>query len=100
MSLAGLAAIGLFISTLTEVPVGAMATTAVLAVVTQIVGALPQLDWLHPWLFTYHWLDFADLLRQPISWDAFGANALLQGGYIAVFCALAYGRFSTKDVLS
>ncbi|MEV7649389.1 ABC transporter permease [Arthrobacter sp. NPDC089319] len=100
LSLAGLAAIGLFISTLTEVPVGAMATTAVLAVVTQIVGALPQLDWLHPWLFTYHWLDFADLLRQPISWDAFGGNALLQGGYIAVFCALAYGRFSTKDVLS
>ncbi|TJY69188.1 ABC transporter permease [Arthrobacter sp. CAU 1506] len=100
LSLAGLAAIGLFISTLTEVPVGAMATTAVLAVVTQIVGALPQLDWLHPWLFTYHWLDFADLLRQPISWDAFGANALLQGGYIAVFCALAYSRFSTKDVLS
>jgi ABC-2 type transport system permease protein len=100
LSLAGLAAIGLFVSTLTEVPVGAMATTAVLAVVAQIVGALPQLDWLHPWLFTDHWLDFADLLRQPISWDAFGANALLQGGYIAVFCTLAYSRFSTKDVLS
>ena len=100
VSLAGLAAIGLFISTLTEVPVGAMAATAVLAVVTQIVGALPQLEWLHPWLFTHHWLSFADLLRQPISWDAFGANALLQGAYIAVSCALAYGRFSTKDVLS
>lgn len=100
LSLAGLAAIGLFISTLTEVPVGAMAATAVLAVVTQIVGALPQLEWLHPWLFTHHWLSFADLLRQPISWDAFGANALLQGGYIALSCALAYGRFSTKDVLS
>jgi ABC-2 type transport system permease protein len=100
LSLAGLAAIGLFISTLTEVPVGAMAATAVLAVVAQILGALPQLDWLHPWLFTDHWVGFADLLRQPISWDSFGANALLQGGYIAVFCALAGSRIATKDVLS
>ncbi|WP_262106536.1 ABC transporter permease [Arthrobacter sp. Marseille-P9274] len=100
LSLAGLAAIGLFISTLTEVPVSAMAATAVLAVVAQILGALPQLDWLHPWLFTNHWVGFADLLRQPISWDSFGANALLQGGYIAVFCALAGSRFATKDVLS
>jgi ABC-2 type transport system permease protein len=25
---------------------------------------------------------------------------LLQGGYVAVFGALAYGRFVTKDVLS
>ncbi|EMY33922.1 permease component of ABC transport system [Arthrobacter crystallopoietes BAB-32] len=100
LSLAGLAAIGLFISTLTEVPVGAMAATAVLAVVAQILGALPQLDWLHPWLFTHHWVGFADLLRQPISWDAFAANALLQGGYIALFCTLAYGRFASKDVLS
>lgn len=51
LSLLGLAAIGLFISTLTEVPVGAMAATAVLAVVSQILDNLPQLEWLHPWLF-------------------------------------------------
>ena len=100
LSLLGLAAIGLFISTLTEVPVGAMAATAVLAVVSQILDNLPQLEWLHPWLFSHHWLGFADLLRQPISWDSFAANGLLQGGYIVVFCALAYSRFATKDVLS
>ena len=61
---------------------------------------LPQLEWLHPWLFSHYWLDFADLLRQPVAWDSFATNALLQGGYIAVFGALAYGRFVTKDVLS
>src|SRR5699024_4893980 len=70
VSLLGLSAIGLFISTLTDVPIGAMATTAVLAVVAQVLGQLPQLAWLHPWLFTDHWLGMADLLRQPISWDA------------------------------
>lgn len=100
VSLMGLSAIGLFMSTLTDVPVGAMAATVVLSVVSQVLDALPQLEWLHPWLFTHYWLDFADLLRQPIAWESFGTNLVLQGGYVAVFGALAYGRFITKDVLS
>lgn len=100
VSLLGLSAIGLFISTLTEVPVGAMAATIVLSVVSQVLDALPQLDWLHPWLFSHYWLDFADLLRQPIDWTSFGDNALLQVGYLLVFGSLAFGRFLTKDVLS
>ncbi|MFC5930639.1 ABC transporter permease [Cryobacterium melibiosiphilum] len=100
VSLLGLSAIGLFISTLTTVPVGAMAATIVVAVTAQILDALPQLAWLHPWLFSHYWLGFADILRQPILWDSFSDNALLQGGYILVFGALAYGRFATKDILS
>ncbi|MFF1385129.1 ABC transporter permease [Arthrobacter sp. NPDC058288] len=100
VSLLGLSAVGLFLSTLTDVPVGAMAATIVASVVSQVVGELPQLEWLHPWLFTHYWFGFADLLRQPIPWDSFAGNALLQAGYIAVFGALAYGRFVTKDVLS
>ncbi|MBT1003064.1 ABC transporter permease [Paenarthrobacter sp. DKR-5] len=100
VSLLGLSALGLFMSTLTDVPVGAMATTVVAAVVSQVLDALPQLDWLHPWLLSHYWLDFADLLRQPVSWDSFTANAALQAGYVAVFGALAYGRFTTKDVLA
>jgi ABC-2 type transport system permease protein len=100
ISLLGLSAIGLFISTLTDVPVGAMAATIVLSVASQVLDQLPQLDWLHPWLPSHYWLGFADLLRQPISWDSFGDNALLQGGYIVVFGALAYGRFVGKDILS
>jgi ABC-2 type transport system permease protein len=100
VSLLGLSAIGLFISTLTDVPVGAMAATIVLSVVSQVLNALPQLEWLHPWLFSHYWLGFADLLRQPVSWDSFGDNALLQAGYLAVFGSLAYGRFLTRDILS
>jgi ABC-2 type transport system permease protein len=100
VSLLGLSALGLFISTLTDVPVGAMAATIVLAVTSQVLNEIPQLAWLHPWLFSHYWLDFADLLRQPISWTSFGDNALLQLGYLLVFGALAYGRFTTKDVLS
>ncbi|MCU1529124.1 MAG: transporter permease [Frondihabitans sp.] len=100
ISLLGLSAIGLFISTLTSVPVGAMAATIVLSTAAQILGALPQLAFLEPYLFTNYWLGFADFLRLPISWDNFGANALLQLGYVIVFGFLAYGRFTTKDILS
>lgn len=100
LSMVGLAAVGIFVSTLTDVPVGAMATTIVVAVAAQILGGLSQLDWLHPWLLTNTWLDFADLLRSPIVWDSFVSNALLQGGYAAVFLSLAWARFTTKDILS
>ncbi len=100
LSMVGLASVGIFVSTLTDVPVGAMATTIVVAVASQILGGLSQLDWLHPWLLTNTWLDFADLLRSPIVWDSFAANAILQGGYAAVFLTLAWARFTTKDILS
>ncbi|NYD79750.1 ABC-2 type transport system permease protein [Arthrobacter cupressi] len=100
VSLLGLAAIGLAISTFTDIPVGAMAATVVLSVMSQVADNLPQLEWLHPWLFSQYWLGFADLLRQPISWTTFGDNALLQAGYILAAGAIAYGRFTSKDVLS
>ncbi len=100
LSMLGLSAIGLFASSLTNVPVGAMAATVVLAGVSQVLDQLPQLDWLHPYLFSHQWLGFGDLLRDPIAFDSFGNNALLQLGYVAVFGTLAFGRFATKDVLS
>ncbi|MCL6538371.1 MAG: ABC transporter permease [Acidothermus sp.] len=100
ISLIGMAAIGLFISTLTEVPVGAMAAVVVLAIVSQVLGTIPQVAWMHPWLFSHEWLGFGDLLRDPIEWSSTIRNGLLQAGYVAVFGALAYGRFTTKDILA
>lgn len=100
VSLIGLSAIGLFISTLTDVPVGAMAATVVLSITSQILGSLDQLSAIHPYLFTTHWFGFADLLRDPISWTSSGDNLLLQLGYAVVFGSLAMGRFVTRDVLS
>jgi ABC-2 type transport system permease protein len=100
VSMLGLSAIGLFVSTLTEVPVGAMAATVTLAVASQILDSIPQVDWMHPWLFSHQWLGLADLLRNPIVWDSLRANAQLQLGYVAVFGALAWARLTTRDVLS
>ena len=100
VAMLGLAAIGLFVSTLTDVPVGAMAATVVLAVTSQVLDQLPQLDAIHPFLFSDSWLGLIDLLRQPPEWSTFGTNALLQLGWFVVFGALAYGRFLTRDVLA
>ena len=100
VSLAGLAALGLAVSTFTEVPVAAMATTVVLAITSQILDAIPQVSWLHPWLFTHHWLAFGDLLRDPVPTDALVDGLLLQAGWIAVALAIAWSRFTTRDVTS
>lgn len=100
ISLMGLSAVGLFISTLTDVPVGAMAATVVVSIVSQILDTLPQLSGLHPYLLSHYWLDFADLLRNPIEWSSFSSNAVLQLGYIVVFGSLAHSRFVTKSILS
>lgn len=100
VSLIGFSAIGLFVSTLTVVPVGAMATTVVLSGVSQILDNIPQLEVIHPYLFTHYWLGFGDLLRQPIDFSSFASNIVLQGAYVAIFGALAYSRFTTKDILS
>lgn len=100
VSMAGLAAIGLFVSTLTEVPVGAMAATAAVPVVAQILGAIPQISAIHPWLFTDTWLSYGDFMRDPIAWETIQRGVLTQGGYVAVFVALAWARLTTKDVTS
>ncbi len=100
ISLLGLSAVGLFISTLTDVPVGAMAAIVTVSTVSQILDILPQLSVIHPWLLSHNWLGFVSLLRQPMDLSAFGANVLVQLGYIAVFGSLAYSRFTTKDILS
>jgi len=100
LSFSGLCAIGLFISTLTTIPVGAMAATVVLAGASQIADALPQLDAIHAYLPSHYWFGFGDLLRAPLVWDSFQQNGWLQLGYVVVFGGLAVWRFLTKDVLS
>jgi len=100
VSLAGLSAVGLAVSTFTEVPVAAMATTVVLAITSQILDAIPQLGWLHPFLFSHHWLAFGDLVRDPVPTGTLASGLLLQAGWVAISMAVAWSRFTTKDVTS
>ncbi|GAA3813847.1 ABC transporter permease [Cellulomonas soli] len=100
LSLTGLVAVGLFFSTLTEVPVGAMAATVVVAVVSSVLDSLPQLSAIQPWLLTHHWFDFAEFLRIDVGWDVLGQGLAVQAAWVAVFGALAWSRFTTADVSS
>lgn len=99
-SLLGLAAIGLFVSTVTNMPIAAMATTVVVGITVQILDSIPQLSAIHPWLFTHYWLSFGDLLRSPMFTANVVHNLWLQGLYVAVFGSLAWARFTSRDVLA
>ncbi|MFE6287875.1 ABC transporter permease [Streptomyces sp. NPDC057877] len=97
-SLIGIAALGLFVSTLTNSGVAAMATTVGLLITIQILDQIPQLDALHPYFFSHYWLSFADLMREPVYWDDLVKNLGLQGLYAAVFGSAAWARFTAKDI--
>ncbi|MER5987180.1 ABC transporter permease [Streptomyces sp. NPDC001787] len=97
-SLTGFAALGLFISTLTGSGIAAMAATVGLLITVQILGSIPQLSAVHPYLFPHYWLSFADLLRDPVHGDEIVRNLGLQGVYAAVFGSAAWARFTAKDI--
>ncbi|MFH9228598.1 ABC transporter permease [Streptomyces lydicus] len=98
LSLVGVAAIGLFLSTLTTSGIAAMATTVGLLITVQILDTLPQLEAIQPYLFPHYWLSFADLLRDPVYWDQLAKNFGLQAVYAAVFGTAAWARFTTRDI--
>ncbi|MEU6664696.1 ABC transporter permease [Streptomyces sp. NPDC046727] len=97
-SLVGVAALGLFVSTLTNSGIAAMATTVGLLITVQIVDQIPQLHAVQPYLFSHYWLSFADLMRDPVYWDDLVKNLGLQGLYAAVFGSAAWARFTAKDI--
>ncbi|KOT99890.1 ABC transporter permease [Streptomyces rimosus] len=98
LSLVGVAAIGLFVSTLTNSGIAAMATTVGLLIMVQILDTIPQLHAIQPYLFPHHWLSFADVLRDPVYWDRLQQNLGLQALYALVFGSAAWARFTTRDV--
>jgi ABC-2 type transport system permease protein len=98
--LCALAAIGLFVSTLTEQPIGATIALVIFTIVSFILDSIPQLDWLHPYLLTHWWLSFGDLLRDPIATDGLGRGLLSAAVYAAVFWTAAWARFAARDVSS
>ncbi|KQX84091.1 MULTISPECIES: ABC transporter permease [Streptomyces] len=97
-SLTGFAALGLFVSTLTDSGIAAMAATVGVLITVQILDTMPQLEGIHPYLFPHYWLSFTDLLRDPVRWDEIVGNLGLQAVYAAVFGSAAWARFTTRDI--
>ena len=100
LQLSALGAIGLFISTLTEQPIGATVAVVVVNVMMFVLDSISQLSWLHPWLLTHWWNSIGDLLRDPIAPDDLVRGLLTAGVYALVFWLAAWARFSSKDVTS
>ncbi|MFI5976735.1 ABC transporter permease [Streptomyces sp. NPDC051452] len=97
-SLVGVAALGLFVSTLTNSGIAAMATTVGLLITVQILDQIPQLHAIQPYLFPHYWLSFADLMREPVYWDDLVHNLGLQALYAGVFGSAAWARFTARDI--
>ena len=95
-SLAALGAIGMFVSTLTEQPIGATIAILVLAVSSEIMDNIPQLEAIHRYLPTHYWLAFGDLLRDPIAIDRAVPGVISALAYVAIFGTAAWARFGGK----
>ena len=98
--MAGLAAIGLAISTLTEHAIGAIAAILVLAVASEVADNVSQFAVIHPYLPTHFWLSFDSLLRAPIDTTTLLHGLLSFAAYIVVFGSIAWARFTSADVTS
>jgi ABC-type transport system involved in multi-copper enzyme maturation permease subunit len=97
-AMAALGAIGLAISTFTEHPIGAIAAVLVLAVGSEIADNIPQFATVQPYLPTHWWLDFDSLLRTPVDTSTLLRGLLSFGIYAAIFCSIAWARFTSADV--
>lgn len=98
VSMLGVAAIALFLSTLTDSALGAALGALAVLVTSEVLATLDAAGSVKPYLPTNYWLAWIDLFRDPILWHNVLRGLGVQGFYAAVFLGLAWANFSTKDV--
>ena len=98
VALSGIACIGLLISTRTDSGPGAAVATIVIAIASQILGQIPSLDAIHPYLPTYGWLGFTGLFRFPVDWDQMRGGLLVSAVYSVACLGLALWGFRRRDI--
>jgi ABC-2 type transport system permease protein len=99
-SMLALAAITLFLSTVTDSPLAAALGGLGVLVASTTLFALDAAAAIRPYIPTRYWLAFLDFFRNPILWRDIERGIALQAVYIGVFFALAWANFTTKDVTS
>jgi ABC-type transport system involved in multi-copper enzyme maturation permease subunit len=100
VSMLGVAAFGLFFSTLTDSPLAAALGALAVLVTSSLLFTLDAASPIAPYLPTRYWLAFVDLFRDPILWRDVARGLALQGLYVGVLLAAAWANFTTKDVTS
>ena len=100
LSMLGVAALALLLSTFSDSSLGAAMGALAFLIASTLLLTLDAAEALHPYLPTRYWLAFVDLFRDPILWRDLVRGVLLQGAYVVVFLGAAWANFSTKDVTS
>jgi ABC-2 type transport system permease protein len=98
VSMLGVAAVALFLSTLTASSIGAALGTVGVLIASTVLLGLDAATALHPYLPTRYWLAFVDLFRDPILWRDVQRGLIVQLSYLLVFTLAAWASFSTKDI--
>jgi len=100
VSMIGVAAIALFLSTCTDSTPGAALGALAGLVTSQVLVTLEAASPVGPYLPTRYWLAWIDLFRDPILWRQVERGFALQLVYGAVFLGLTWANFSSKDITS
>lgn len=100
LAASGVAAIGIFISTLTDSGPGAIVATVIVAIASQVVDNIPSLRAVQPYIPTRGWLGYTSLFRFPVDWSLMRAGLVASLVYTVVFMALAVWSFRRRDVTS
>jgi ABC-2 type transport system permease protein len=98
VSMLGVAAIALFLSTITDSALGAALGALAALVASEVLVTLNAATVVQPYLPTRYWLAWIDFFRQPIFWRDIQRGFGIQVVYVVVFLAAAWANFSTKDI--
>jgi len=98
VSMLGVAAIALFLSTITDSALGSALGALAALVISEVLVTLNAATVVQPYLPTRYWLAWIDFFRQPIFWRDIQRGFGIQAVYVVVFLAAAWANFSTKDI--
>jgi ABC-2 type transport system permease protein len=100
VSMLGVGAIALFLSTLTDSSLAAALGALAALVTSQVLVALNAAGSVSPYLPTRYWLAWVDFFREPILWRNVERGFAVQGVYVVVLLGAAWANFATKDITS
>ena len=100
LSMLGVAAIAVFLSTIVESPLAAAMGTMAVLIASTLLLTLDAAQSLFPYLPTRYWLSFVDLFRDPILWRNVERGTAIQAVYVVVFLGAGWANFMTKDIKS
>jgi ABC-2 type transport system permease protein len=98
VSMLGVAAIALFLSTITDSALGSALGSLAALVASEVLVTLNAATVVQPYLPTRYWLAWIDFFRQPVFWRDIQRGFGIQAVYVVVFLAAAWANFSTKDI--